>query len=93
MNKKKLRYAILKELDERNNFNENDFEVTTDEFDNALRFLDREGYIKGVFYADDRPWIFNGAILTEKGENYLEENAPWKKAYNTLKEARDWIKL
>ena len=93
MDKKKLRYAILKEIYNSNlKFTEHDLDVSETEFDDCIRFLDREGYIGNVFYADNRPWIFEGAFLTEKGENYLEENSAWKKTYNTLKELRDWIK-
>ncbi len=56
MNKKKLRYAILKEIDNGNKaLTEENFAVTADQFDEAIRFLNRENYLGGVFYADDRP--------------------------------------
>lgn len=95
VNKKKLRYAILKEIDSGNTkLIEKDFGVSEDEFDEAIRFLDREGYLKGFFYADNRPWLFEGtAYLTEKGEKYLSENSVLAKTYKGLKEIRDWLKL
>lgn len=95
MNKKKLRYAILKEIDSGNKkLTEKEFDVSEDEFDEAINFLKREGYLEGFFYADNRPWLFEGtAYLTEDGENYLEENSALSKTYRGLKEIRDWLKL
>jgi len=94
MNTKKLRYAILKEISKGNkDLSENDFKITEYEFDEAIRFLDREGYLKGIPYADGRPLLFEeSAYLTEKGEEYLQENTILAKSYQTAKEIRDWIK-
>lgn len=94
MDKQKLRYAILKEIDQGEvNVSEKHFDVSEDEFDNAVRYLTREDFLKGIFYADNRPQFGeNSAYLTEKGEKYLEENSIWGKTYRGLKEARDWIK-
>ncbi|MED4627302.1 MULTISPECIES: YjcQ family protein [Bacillus] len=94
MNKDKLRYAILKEISKGNTpLAENDFGVTEEQFDNAVNFLKREGYIIGVHYSSNRPHLYKlGPELTEKGENYLEENGTWSKTYRTIKEVRDWIK-
>jgi len=95
MNKKKLRYAILKEIDNGNKaITEDDFAVTADQFDDTVRFLSRENYLRGVFYADDRPWLFEGtAYLTEDGEHFLEKSSTFRKTYRGLKEIRDWLKL
>lgn len=50
MNKKKLRYAILKEIDNVNKgLTEDDFAVIADQFDDAIRFLNRENYVRGIF--------------------------------------------
>ena len=94
MNKKKLRYAILKEIDSGNkNLSEKDFLVTADEFDESIRFLSREDYLNGVTYADNRPWLFENAVyLTEKGEDYLEQNSLLGKSYRGLKEIISFIK-
>ena len=98
MNKKKLRYAILKEIEKGNkSLTEDDFnapEVTSAVFIEAIRHLNREGYIKGLAYGDDRPVLFEGTTyLTEKGETYLQENSFLAKGYKGLKEIRDWLKL
>lgn len=82
MNKDKLRYAILKEIFEGHTpLSENDIGVTEDQFNDAVNFLKREGYIIGVHYSDNRPQLFKlGPELTEKGENYLEENGTDRKS-------------
>lgn len=95
MNKKKLRYAIAKEIDKGNAaLSESDFGVTEDEFDEAVRFLLREGYLTNIPRGDNRPIMFEGsADLTEKGEDYLSENSTLSKGYKGLKEIRDWLKM
>lgn len=94
MNKQKLRYAILKEVDKSNTqLTEVEFGVTGEEFNSAVMFLTREGYLIGVHYADDRPWLYKiGPELTEKGEKYLKDNSVLSKSYKGLKEIRDWLK-
>lgn len=94
MDKKKLRYAILKEIDASNfPITEEIFDVDQELFDNQIRFLDREEYITNVFYSDDRPEMDDENIeLTEKGENFLRENSAWAKVYKGLKEVKFWIK-
>lgn len=93
MNKNKLRYAILKEIDKGNKtFGYEDLGVDQNEFENQIRFLDREGFIKGVCYADDIVYSLYSVVLTVQGENYLEQNAPWGKLYRGIKEIRDFIK-
>lgn len=95
MNKKKLRYAILKEVSIGNSeLTKSDFEVTVQQFDDAVNYLTREGLLEGVQHSDDRPHLYAiGPILTGKGEEYLKENSLLGKTYNNLKEAREWIKL
>lgn len=94
MDKKKIRYAILKEIDKGNTpLTEFDFEVEEREFNEAVWFLMREGYLIGVYNADNKPHIDKiGPRLTEKGETFLEENSTWSKLYKGLKEIKDWIK-
>lgn len=92
---KKLRLAILKEVSIGNSaLSEGDFQVSEDEFGDAVRFLVREGYLVGVDFSDDLPQMESiGPVLTEKGEKHLEENSFLFKTYRGLKEARDWFKL
>lgn len=93
MNKKKLRYAIAKEIDGGNSaLSEADFGVNSEQFDDAVNFLSREGYLTEISYVDNRPLMFEGGVqLTEKGETYLSENSALSKTYKGLKEIRDWL--
>ena len=71
MNKIELRIKILEEIESKSEVDEKILGVSENDFDDAVNFLKREGYIGGVFYADNRPWITKGVNhLTEKGENY-----------------------
>lgn len=94
MDKQKLRYAILREIDKNNMpLTEKDFAVSEFEFDNAVDFLINEEYLTGILYSDDRPEVNKiGPKLTEKGEKYLKENSVLGKTYKGLKEIRDWIR-
>lgn len=91
MDKKKLRYAILKTLDDK----KNPFtvlpnaEVTEEDILEQGRFLSREDYITKNFYADNT--IYMWGQLTEKGEEYLDENSTFAKAYSVAKEIREWL--
>lgn len=95
MNKDKLRFAVAKEIDKGNKIiSQNDFGTTEEQFDEAVRFLSRENYLKGFTYGDNRPIFIDGAAyLTEDGENYLKENNRWSKTYKGSKEIRDWLKF
>lgn len=93
MNKNKIRYVVLKEIDNGNKtLSHNDLSIKEDLFDEQIRFLDREGLIKGVFYADDRVYSLSQVVLTLQGESYLEQNAPLNKLYRGIKEIKDFIK-
>lgn len=94
MDKEKLRYAILMELEKKNNdIRAENFEVTEKEFLEQVVFLDREGYITKPMYADNIVYSMALVQLKEKGERCLSDNTKFKKAYNVAKEIRDWIKL
>jgi len=93
MDKKKLRYAILKELDKENkNIDENYFGVSEDDYFEQVAFLSREDYITKPLFASNKVYSLHTVVLTEKGEDYLDENSEWSKFYSAAKEIRDWIK-
>lgn len=91
MDKMKLRYAILKCLEEDTNpfttlvSNEVSKEVILEQG----RFLSREDYIIGNKYASNTIYLWG--TLTEKGETYLIENSDFSKAYQLAKELRSWL--
>jgi len=86
LNKDKLSYAILKEMSGGNSaLTEAAFQVGEEDFDEAVNFLTHEGYLIGVYWADDRPQLDAiGPALTNKGETYLKENSLLAKTYKNL---------
>lgn len=94
MNKKKMRYAILKELDKGNaNLTEETFGVSSDEFFDQVTFLDREGFISKPMYASDIVYSMSMVKITEKGENYLQNNSALAKTYKAAKEIKSWMSI
>ena len=91
MDKKKLRYAILKTLEE----NKDPFivlesdEIAKEDIFKQGKFLDQESYITKNTYASNT--IYWWGELTEKGEEFLEENSTFAKAYSVAKEIREWL--
>ncbi|WP_420954320.1 YjcQ family protein [Bacillus haynesii] len=91
MNKNKLQYAILKEIDEGNlPLNADIFGINDIEFVNNVNSLMAKKLIANV-KIDFIPSLY-AAEITIDGENYLKETSTWGKIYNTAKEIRDWIK-
>jgi hypothetical protein len=74
-----------------------DYELDLQQFGEIALLIKNEGFANGivVFYAYDKVYIvsFSSAKITMKGIDFLEENNSWAKAYNTIKEGRDWLKL
>lgn len=94
MDKRKIRYAILKELDKGNtNLTEETFGVSSDEFLDQVTFLEREGYITKPMYASNIVYSMSMVKITEKGENYLEDNSALAKTYKVAKEIKSWLSL
>ncbi|MCD8810015.1 YjcQ family protein [Mammaliicoccus sciuri] len=94
MNKQKLRYAMLKEVDKgKIRITADDFGIDQDDFTEQAFFLKREGYITGYSKGDNLIWFDKGITwITESGEKYLRDNSALGKSYNLAKEIRDWIK-
>lgn len=99
MNRDKIRFVILKETDKgelfksvsEENFDSLEIGFKWTEFVEQVNFLVREGYLTKPLYANNTIYYYN-STLTEKGEQYLERNKWYKKAYQTVKEIKDWIK-
>ncbi len=97
-NKKlKIMLRFLRELDEGNIAKAEDYNITKEEFNNILEACQDAEYIKGVIFhrGKQRRIILadlSNAKLTEKGLDYLRENPTFMKAYNGLKEVRDWLR-
>ena len=92
----KIRYAILKEI-ENGNYENLDFGIlgiSEEQFNDQLNFLKNESYIVGGTYSSNvlLPATYRFLKLTEKGEIFLAENSTFSKTYKMAKEIRDWIK-
>lgn len=99
MDRKKLIYSILKELEQGNEPKQSDYELELEQWGELAELIRDEGYAKNVtvqrgglgnkvVYA----WL-DKAQITIKGLDYLEENSALAKTYKGLKEARDWLKI
>ncbi|KRG15623.1 hypothetical protein ACA30_05925 [Virgibacillus soli] len=92
MNKKKIRLAILKELEKGNKkFTNEDFEISIDDLINILNWLKEEELINDYKFFYDESFWFEKTEVTLRGEQYLNENSAALKTYKGLKEIRDWI--
>lgn len=93
MDKRKLRYAILKELDAGNkNISEDTFGISQEDFKDQVDFLVNESYISKPMYVSDIVYSMSFVSVKEKGEDYLSNNSSWAKLYAAAKEIRDWVK-
>ncbi|GIN59253.1 hypothetical protein J8TS2_35720 [Lederbergia ruris] len=92
MNKKKIRLAILRELEKGNKgFSNIDFDISTDELIDILNWLKNENLINDYKFFMDESFYFEKTEVTLKGEKYFAENSAALKTYKGLKEIRDWI--
>lgn len=100
MNKEKIRYVILKETEkgelfnstDKSNFEQLDLGFGWEQFEEQVNFLVKEGYLTKPFYAGNTICIYSSK-LTEKGEEYLNNNRLHVKAYKFVKEIKEWISL
>lgn len=99
MDRKKLIYSILKELEQGNEPKQSDYELELEQWGELAELIRDEGYAKNVtvqragqgnrvIYA----W-YSSAKITMKGIEYLEENSLLAKTYKGIKEVRDWLKV
>lgn len=99
MNRKKLIYSILKELEQGNEPKQADYEIDLEQWGEVSELIRDEGFAKNVtvqragignkvVYA----W-YSSAKITMAGIEFLEENSGLAKTYKGIKEVRDWFKL
>lgn len=95
MNEEKLKYAILKRVDDnKKEFDHTTFGISKEQFDDEMRYLQRNRYVGGILFADDEAYSYQHTIYIEpKGEVFLKENSKLAKSYRVAKEIREWIKL
>ncbi|WP_176330284.1 YjcQ family protein [Oceanobacillus rekensis] len=97
MDKKKLIYSILKELEQGNVPEREDYELRIEQWGEIVLLIKNEGYATGIAVAFGDNTIaevsISSAKITMKGIEFLEENSGLAKTYKGIKEVRDWFKL
>lgn len=100
MNREKLLYALLKELNDNNNISaellgidkEQFYQILdlayTSKFINKLPKPVRGGVRSEIYY-----FLEDDINITLKGINYLKDNSIIGKTYRGLKEIKEWLKL
>jgi hypothetical protein len=92
LNRKKLLYALLKEISEgKQQLSHADFQLTEDELHEITSLATTEGYLSSVQWYDNQPH-FHLARITMKGLDYLEENSLLAKTYRGLKDIISFLK-
>ncbi|MRH08478.1 head protein [Lactobacillus reuteri] len=75
--------------------NADTFNISKVQFGNTLKMLKDHGYIDGVSITRTLNGTLviaiSNASITVEGLQYLAENSMMKKAYNVLKEVKDWL--
>ncbi|MGP4071297.1 YjcQ family protein [Piscibacillus sp. B03] len=99
MNRKKLIYSILKELEQGNEPKRENYELELEQWGEIAELIKNEGYVTEITITRGGQGnkvlivMFKQSKLTMKGIEFLEENNGWAKTYKGLKEIRDWIRL
>lgn len=100
MNKKKIIYSILKELnDDNTQLKSETYNISREEFGSLLEMMQDENLIKDTIITragQGNKIIFIHLTNTKiklKGIDYLEDNSSLAKTYKGLKEIREWLPL
>ncbi|WP_110067111.1 YjcQ family protein [Cytobacillus oceanisediminis] len=97
MNRKKLLYSILKEIEQGNEPKQSDYELDDEQWGELAELIRSEGFARNIMiqYADDTVYYvgYHSAKITMSGLEFLEENNAFTKTYKGIKEVRDWLKL
>ena len=96
INRKKLIYAILREVNNNSSikYTYDSFSVDEVTFIQCVQIIIEENYAKGftINYYDNKPNLIVGTPrITMSGINFLEDNHEWVKLYKGLKEIKAWI--
>lgn len=99
MNRKKIIFSILKEIQKGNEPNREYYELDKEQWGEIAELIRDEGFAKdiqvtraGIGNKVHLVW-YSSAKITIKGMDYLEENSKLAKTYKGLKEIRDWLKV
>ncbi|MDL0428702.1 YjcQ family protein [Bacillus sp. 4A_MP3] len=98
MDRRKLVYSILKEMDKGIEPRYTDYDADLQFFGEVVEMMQRKNLIENATVIRAgmgnpvKMTLLKHAKITFDGMEYLEQNNVWAKTYNTIKELRDWIK-
>ncbi|SES07165.1 YjcQ family protein [Psychrobacillus sp. OK032] len=103
MNKKKLMYSILFEINNGSMPNHIDYHLELFMWAEIIEVIDDLGYVKGItiYYYGDDEWFdeavhsvaLNSPQLTNAGIEFLEENIVWNKSYSGIANLNEWLEI
>lgn len=100
MDREKLLYALLKELNDNNNISAELFGIDKEQFYQILdlaytsKFINKlPKPVRGGMKSEIQYFAEDDINITLKGIDYLKDNSALGKTYRGLKEIREWIKL
>ncbi len=100
LNKKKIIYSVLREIEKGENIpKSSDLDLSLIEFRDLIDLIQDDDLIKGASLPrdgqknPDRMVLLNTAKITLKGSNYLEKNSSFAETYPGLKDIKPWLRL
>ena len=95
INKLKVMLSFMRELNDGNIPNENDYGLELEQFADIIEACQDEGLIKGANIKIYMGGMINCNLqrvkLTVKGMEYINENSASMKTYKGLKKIKEWI--
>ncbi|ATP40338.1 hypothetical protein CSE16_09920 [Solibacillus sp. R5-41] len=103
MDKEKLMYSILFEINNGRIPNHIDYNLELFMWAEILDTMEYYGYVKGITisYFEDDEWydetvhsvVLNSAHLTNVGLEFLEKNIVWIKTYSGIANVNEWLEI
>jgi len=100
LNKKKIIYSILREIERGENILKfSDLDLSLIEFRDLIDQIQDDDLIKGASLPKSgqknptRMVLLNKAEITLKGSNYLEQNSAFAETYPGLNDLKLWLRL
>ncbi|MGN7311558.1 YjcQ family protein [Alkalicoccobacillus gibsonii] len=90
--RRKLRYAVLKEIDRGNldSITQEALGLSKSDHMGFIEELQNDDYIRGAEFYQTGAYL-KDARLSLAGEEYVHDNNEWVKAYNAIKEIKEFI--
>lgn len=97
MNRDKIKYSILKEVEKGKIPRAIDYELSQEQFGNIVEEMLEKDYLDNVYVIRAgignivKSVLFKSPKIKSNGYKFLEDHNFWSKAYSLLKEIREWI--